>query len=247
MDPDRPDEIYCENVLWKIDFEKRTWKPVSTHWRPTDPNSPSSEGCSYGGFKPLTAKNGKQYAWASNYAKGNCLFIREGDVFKPYLLLFRSTNDHEPTPWPAFPLMGDIKQYPNGRYIWVDRNADGLLQREEITKQDNFDFHWVDKDLNLWSAAGAVYRPVRIEPDGRPVYDFAKVERLPLTGAASMYPIVVDAQVARCSRWRRASMPAWLTTRPAGSCCGAIAGRSVGPRRSASPPPSPASSGARPV
>jgi hypothetical protein len=36
----------------------------------------------------------------------------------------------------------------------------------------------VDDDLNLWNVWGLVYRPVRFAPDGRPVYDFTRPQRI---------------------------------------------------------------------
>ena len=44
IDPKQPDEIYCHNVLWKIDWKKNTCSPYSTVWRPTAPNMMWSQG-----------------------------------------------------------------------------------------------------------------------------------------------------------------------------------------------------------
>jgi len=191
MDPEHPDEVYCHNVLWKIDLDQKTWSPYLTCWRPSDPN-----GCPvpYNEFRVITAKSGRQYAWGNVHARGTVLFLRQGDVFKPLLMLFYSTNGHVLSPWPTFPLMDDIQRYPNGRYAWVDANDDQILQHGEITliKPDHYFFHWVDQDLNLWSGGGSVYRPIRIERDGRPVYDFTKPEQTGVEGRNGHGPLVVD-------------------------------------------------------
>ncbi len=41
----------------------------------------------------------------------------------------------------------------------------------------------MDDDLNLWSSRGFVYRPLRFEPSGRPVYDFTRPRRIPVSGS----------------------------------------------------------------
>jgi len=46
----------------------------------------------------------------------------------------------------------------------------------------------VDRDLNIWHGSGDVFRPLRIEPDGRPVYDFTKPERCGIPSVAAIDP-----------------------------------------------------------
>jgi hypothetical protein len=197
MDPTHADRVYCHGTEWQIDLTRGTWKPLATAWRPRDPNSPA---CSHE-LRVLTAKNGRQYAWGNLHAKGPVLYQREGNVFKPMLMYLRTTNGHSLTPWPAYPFMNDIKKYPNGSYAWQDANDDQIMQdgemvqvSEERKKYLFAPFSWVDADLNLWSGNGLVYRPLRIEKDGRPIYDFTKPESTGVAGNNGHGPLWVDPQ-----------------------------------------------------
>jgi outer membrane protein assembly factor BamB len=176
MDPKHPDELFCHSVLWKIDLDAGTHRPYSTVWRPSDENSPE---CPLH-FYPFTASNGRQYAFGNLYAKGPVLMVRDGDIYKPVQHMFLSTPEIEatrPELWPPYPLAGDPQAYPSATYVWVDANRDQVMQPEEITRQPKELFRkhwtWVDENLNLWSGDGYVWKPLRIEDDGTPVYDFA--------------------------------------------------------------------------
>jgi hypothetical protein len=178
MDAEHPDEIYCDNVFWKVDLNKKTWEPKSTVWRGKDPNSPGLYGTHMIGFQMFTAKNGRQYGWGVDEHLGTILAIREGNVMKPLLAFFWTYSVKK---FIGYPITADAKKYPDlGTYIWVDRNDDQILQAEEITpapvKQYFRGFSCVDKDLNIWHASGAVNRPLRFSPDGCPEYDFSKPE-----------------------------------------------------------------------
>ena len=209
MDPKVEDEVYCHDVIWKVNLDKGIWYAHSTMWRSADPNQPETIPYSH---YVITAKNGKQYAWTkSSVGSGPMLFRRDGDVFKPLLMCFRITKD--PAPYPA---LADKARFPEGTYVWLDANDDQLVQPQEVTKNETFTgFAWVDADLNVWSEAsgGCVLRPVKIEANGRPVYDPAKVEKTGIAGAhefgglfcdstdaGSLYTIIPDAKVS-FARW----------------------------------------------
>jgi hypothetical protein len=204
MDRERPDEIYCDNVLWSVDLQRKSWTPKSTIWRPAHPNSPGLYGTHGNGFKMFTAKNGRQYGWGTDVHLGTVLAIREGNTMKPLLAFFWT---YAQKPFIGYPITADAKQYPDGgTYIWVDRNDDQLLQADEITaanlspdgaKRYFRGFACVDADLNLWHARGAVNRPVRILENGRPVYDFSRPEITPVgpgsvDAAGALYTLSQD-------------------------------------------------------
>ncbi|HEY8665379.1 MAG TPA: FlgD immunoglobulin-like domain containing protein, partial [Tepidisphaeraceae bacterium] len=133
MDPKHPDEVYTHSVLWKIDWEKKTGRPVSTIWRALNGDSIAEVGNTLmNQFFPFTAKNGRQYAWTYQFPKGWALFMRDGDIFKPLLMMFYLEDGNPLAPWPPYALMGDIKRYPKGSYVWVDANDDQTMQHEEI-------------------------------------------------------------------------------------------------------------------
>ena len=123
-----------------------------------------------------------------------------------------------------FPVFADAKKFPEdswgNTYIWVDNNNDQTVQADELTLIGPSwyrTFHWVDKDLNIWHGGGykivtkadgtkthemvntptCIYHAVRIEPDGRPIYDFENPELLPVGGAGilSTYPDPEDDSV----------------------------------------------------
>jgi hypothetical protein len=206
MDPQHSDEAYCHNVLWRIDLDKRTWTPYSTIWRASNPNQPDGSWRHLGNPRVFTAKNGRQYGWAYEHGRGSYLLIREGDIFKP-LLGFISCVNYAPAVYPPYPLFAGDPNKWDGTFAWVDANDDQTFQLDEITKigpQHYRNFAWVDAELNIWHGHGDVYRPVKIRPDGMPVYDFAAPKKLPFRGANSYWPLMADPDgsvyVARIDR-----------------------------------------------
>jgi len=184
MDPEHPDEVYCDNVFWKIDLDRKTGYPKSTVWRGRDPNSPGLYGTHGMGFKMFTAANGRQYGWGNDEHLAAVLSVRDGDVMKPLLAFFWTYAQKK---YIGYPIAMDTGRYPDlGTFIWVDRNHDQILQEPEIASAAALPaecaklyfrgFACVDKDLNIWHASGAVNRPLRILADGTPEYDFARPE-----------------------------------------------------------------------
>ena len=176
IDPKQPDEIYCHNVLWKIDWAKNTCQPYSTIWRPTSPNMMWSPGPAGYNEHPkfVTAKNGKQYSYGMASFM-SILSQRDGELYKPFaafITLSRGYVYYGDTT--QFPLMADAKKYPNGVYFWQDLHHDQMVHEDDLTpvpeKFGNANFAFLDGDLNAW-LGGIMLRPVRVEADGRPVYD----------------------------------------------------------------------------
>jgi len=189
MDPERPDELYCHNVLWKIDLDKGTCLPQSTIWRATAPNmirEPNPSGYA-GHFRVFTAGNGKQFGWGMiDYS--NMLFLRVGDLFKPLAGTIRIA--HGPYGGGVlYPAMGDSRKYPEGAYLWQDANDDQSVQENELSVspagRGEVVFNWIDRDLNAWCDSGWIYKPARFLADGRPVYDFGRREPIPWKGGNS--------------------------------------------------------------
>ena len=186
MDPKHPDELYCHNVLWKVDLAKKTCVPWSTIWRPTAPNmiADPNPGGYAGHFRVMTAKNGKQFGWGMiDYSP--MLFIRDGDIFKPIAGSIRIAHG-EFGGGVLYPVMGDEKKYPQGAYLWQDANNDQTVQENELVKspagRGETTFNWIDADLNAWCDDGYMFKPVRSGDDGRPVYDFAQKQPIPFRG-----------------------------------------------------------------
>ncbi|MBI4025438.1 MAG: hypothetical protein HY360_10695 [Verrucomicrobia bacterium] len=196
IDPKHPDEIYCHNVLWKIDWAKNTCAPISTIWRATKPNmiaAPCPEGYA-GHFRLMTAKNGKQFGWGQTDYSGT-LYMRDGDIFKPIAGTIRVAFGAYGSGL-LYPVMKDIYEKTKaGDFLWQDANNDQMVQETELVVSPSGHgentFNWIDPDLNVWCDAGWIYKPVRFEADGRPVYDFSKSEPIPWKGsncnATSLY------------------------------------------------------------
>jgi len=182
IDPKKPDEIYCHNVLWKIDWNKNTCTPYSTIWRSTTPNMMFPQGPSGYINHPhfFTAKNGKQYCFGNANFMG-ILSMRDGDVYKPFLALISLNRGYVYYGDKVqFPLMADAKQYPNGVYFWQDKNNDQTVQADELTPmpgESTSDIGWLDENLNLWRGTRK-YTPVRME-GARPIYDLKVSQTMP--------------------------------------------------------------------
>ena len=145
MDPTRPDELYADNVIWKVDWQKNTCAPYSTIWRPTAPNMVDASGNSYGqSLRVMTAKNGKQFAWGGvDYCP--TLYMREGDIFKPIAGGMRVDygvygNNGGLYPavkesWQKLQQDKELKaKYGGGcTFLWQDSNDDQTVQQDELT------------------------------------------------------------------------------------------------------------------
>jgi hypothetical protein len=192
MDPMREDEVYCHQVVWRVDLARGTWQPHSTMWRATATNMVEAPSES---VRVLTANDGRQYAWGRhNYSQ--VLMRRDGDVFKPFVAGIIVAKGNPYIAWPPYPLFADHERWPNGVYVWQDTNDDQTIQVDEVMKNpvargESF-ARWLDANRTLYSENGMVFRPVRDGADGRPVYDFTAPERLPLSGNGGFGGIVAD-------------------------------------------------------
>lgn len=192
IDPRRPNEVYCHNVIWRVNWKKLSWKPYSTLWRSTAPNMIHAPGVGgYAGhLRVITARNGRQFAWGM-WRYSNVLLMREGDLFKPIASGINVAKGNPFVGWPPYEIFSDNERYPNGAYLWQDTNDDQTIQEEEIMRPDYVRraekvINWVDEDLNLWFDSGHILRPVEFEGD-RPIYDFSKAEPIPFQGRHSNY------------------------------------------------------------
>ncbi len=134
-----------------------------------------------GHFRVMTARNGKQFGWGMiDYS--NMLFIRDGNVFKPFAGTIRIAFG----PFGGGVLYPVMKGMKEGAYLWQDANNDQTVQANELTTsptgRGETAFNWIDADLNAWSDHGFMFRPVRFEADGRPVYDFGQRVEVPFKG-----------------------------------------------------------------
>lgn len=185
IDPDRPEEILAHHVLWEIDWRNCTTRPKATIWRATAPNMMMAPGpYAYQNTPRLvTADNGVQYMWG-NTVPVSVLMRREGDLFKPVAALLDNNGST------GIELLDkDDKTYPRDRrlqphYLWQDANDDQVVQADELTllprEYGRARFALVNKDLSVRLSSGKLWRPVRIEANGRPVYDPARAESVPV-------------------------------------------------------------------
>ncbi len=138
MDPEHPTEIFCDSVIWKVDLDNKTWYPYSTFWRASE----NPDGFGYiathmGGFRAFTAKNGRQFGWATCGRPGDnpqptVLFMRVGDIFNPILAIHAA---------PSSPLIAARAPTPFGpAFLWQDNNGDMIMQANELSPP--FSNHW---------------------------------------------------------------------------------------------------------
>ncbi|MFW5857214.1 MAG: hypothetical protein ACOCX4_04985 [Planctomycetota bacterium] len=198
VDPARPDEIYAHNVLWKIDWDKYTVRPLTTIWRQTEPNMaphPNVDGHT-GVFRMMTAKNGRQFATAGTpHGRQVMIYLRDGDLFRPMAGIIN--------PWARkMPALDEMKatlekqwddeglrshQRPRNLF-WQDGNGDGYVSADEVTVRDSVGspMH-LDADLTLWLSCGRKVAPRTVTDKGRPLYDLADAEETPLMGKMGSY------------------------------------------------------------
>jgi hypothetical protein len=181
MDPNDPTRVYCQNVEWEIDLDKKTSKPVAIMFE-AKPDTPY--------FWPhmvnnivFTAKNGKQYmhsgaSHGGNPVRGDYLWIRRGDHFEACAGVINPSsyfswrqgakdwNEMQKVPW----------------LFWEDINGDGVIQKDETreTKMKSQGAHsTIDADLNFYATSmyTVLYwqrlSPKTIREDGVPIYDDA--------------------------------------------------------------------------
>ncbi len=149
VDPRHPDELYCHNVLWKVDLDTGSCVPYSTIWRATEPNmirAPTPDG--YGGhFRVITARDGKQFGWGMvDYS--HMLYIRDGDLFKPFAGTIRVAFGQYGSGI-LYPVMKEIYERTKAdAFLWQDQNDDQTVQTEELTVspagRGEVVFNWID-------------------------------------------------------------------------------------------------------
>jgi hypothetical protein len=182
MDPADPTRVYCQNVEWKVDLDKGTWKPAAVMFE-ARPDTPY--------FWPhivnnmvFTAANGKQYMNAGGahdgLVRGQFLWVRRGDHFEAVAGAI--------SPWAGLTWRKAPKDWQeaakNPWLWWEDRNGDGIIQQSEtrVTKIKALNYHCVvDADLNFYATGmyGDLYwqriSPREVLPNGVPLYDDASL------------------------------------------------------------------------
>jgi hypothetical protein len=225
IDPAVPNELYCHNVLWRVDWEKNSVTPISTIWRKTAPDMVSEPAASSfpQGFKMLTATNGKQYGFGGG-PNSSILYRRDGNLFKPFmaaLIVQRGRGKDFMGGLP--PELDDPKTIPDGRYLWQDANDDQRIQFSELHQQDatlfwHLFFRALGQDLTLWSSRFTL-KPVKLLANGQPVYDPEKLEKHFLAGTPYDNPMtdlwldpdggVYTNSPGQLSRWSKDGKLEW--------------------------------------
>jgi hypothetical protein len=186
VNPAVPDEIVCHNVLWRVDWEKKTTTPLGTIWRKTAPDmmEEAEPDAYHGQFRSITADNGRQYATGGGRLK-TIVFRRDGNVFKPFLATFNVSRGWSLWRGLGIPDLDDPAQTPDGSYLWQDANDDQRVQMSEVhrfkDKNLRLNPRSLAPDLTLW-AGGHLLKPVKVLDNGQPVYDPEKLEKNFLAG-----------------------------------------------------------------
>lgn len=183
MDPRHPDELYCHNVIWKVDWSKNTCAPYTTIWRPTSPNQIGNVNPNgyNGALRVFTMKDGSQIA----YGNGSFQVIvskREGDLFLPFIASIRLYRHGTYSVGTQYPYFEDEKKWPDGQYYWRDKNNNQAVDEGEVTTDDKeWNAYWKDFQPNLARPEDADGRTVtydgkanllRVGPDGKPLWTY---------------------------------------------------------------------------
>ena len=179
MDPADPTRVYCQNVEWEVDLDKRTSRPAAVMIE-AKPDTPY--------FWPhmvnnivFTARNGRQYMHAAvggPGVRGHFLWIRRADQFAAAAGIIN--------PWAGLSWRDGAKDWQEAGKMpwlfWEDRNGDGVIQKEETREtrmRANGAHSTVDADLNFYGSSmyNVLYwqriSPKTIQENGVPLYDDA--------------------------------------------------------------------------
>jgi len=190
IDPARPDEIYCHNVLWHIDWDKKTTTPITTVWRKTAPDM-MDEPLPHAypqGFRIFTTGNKHQYGWGMAGKDRKSVFYRsDGDFFKPFLSIFQIPPPNSKKSGNSGLDLEAQGQLEPGTYLWQDQNNDQRVQMSELQKISlppyaRMDIRDIGPDFSIWVSNGLLLKPVKVLENGQPVYDPEKIEKTFLTG-----------------------------------------------------------------
>ena len=140
VDPETPEQVFAENVRYRMDYERGTWQPEWTILRDRE-----EEGVK---LPQVSAHNGGRFV----VFKGRKFLAvpAQGAAFAIYELV-----DEAFVPRLVYNL--DRKTRKGG--WWIDANNDGHVQTEEKIQRDGppFGRGWsvaIDKNLNLYTWAG---------------------------------------------------------------------------------------------
>jgi hypothetical protein len=218
INPAVPDEIYCHNVLWRVDWEKRTTTPISTIWRKSaaDMVAEPLPDAYPQGFRSLTTATGQQFGIGLGAGdRSSVLYRREGNLFKPFMASFQLNRGKGASAY-GVPELDDPKSMPDGAYLWQDANDDQRLQLAELHRYTERNFRLAFKalapDLTIWADGGRLLKPVRRLANGQPVYDPANLEKSFLAGtpqANGYLWLDADGSVYTHSSNQRPSLAKW--------------------------------------
>jgi len=232
-----PTLINVSNAEFQVDYATGKWKCLSTLYRPCLTGlSPNSGLAAWNALQQsyiFRQHDGKEYAIATAYnSRYGVIFRRDGARLKPITSIgnglglplvmqagdalgnfhFDPVDFLTPEQYKAYydPVKRKAKAFWEVWHDWVDKNGDGLMQKDEYSVEPlSFGelgltrVQYVDEDMTLWlysTKKGII--PLRVEswtPDGIPIYPkmkdwkplFAKVT------SAGDEPLLVDLKKKR--------------------------------------------------
>ncbi len=209
LDPKDPTIAFANNTVFKLDYTKKSYEPISTLWRRTSHDEYWNCEIELGSPFKMFRRNGKTFI-----AVGSRDAMTIGELTSDYRYIPRvaiggifSRSDNERTlagrekellwrmslPPPVFKGKGGFN------YIWTDLNGDGKAQPDEMqfhkigADLGMLDSHWgmgdIDKDFTLYVTGREIGEtrlygfPVIGWTEFGPKYSFEKLEKLaPYTG-----------------------------------------------------------------
>ena len=193
LSDDQPDLGLNRGTLYKIDYANCTYTPVEVVGGKPDPVegriAPFDIGegnLGFGNanhfFSDVSGKNVEYYVIGADYSR---VLIRRNARWVCVAAMGAGSRDLDPNtlaPGKGFP----PKPNNNSSWVWSDLNGDSFAQPDEVQWRDFGKANVLAgawgyrcfKDL-AWYHSGYAFKPARFSEDGAPIYDIAKVEKLP--------------------------------------------------------------------
>ncbi len=216
IDPARPNELYAHHVLWGIDWETYSVRPLTTIWRDIEPNMMAAPGPDAYQNHPrmVTTPGGQQYMWGAARKTLTILLRRESDLFKPFAAVMR-VGDRDGRYYHATGIASvdaDRERFPTGFYFWQDANDDQTVQADECVRMskelERGSVLWLGKDLSVRLASGHVLTPLETKANGQPVYDMTQAEKS-FFGSPSYLAAEEDGKVYTYTAKKGPSLVGW--------------------------------------
>ena len=206
LDPEEPTIGLSSTTLFKLDFDRKTSRPLATLWRRFDRNQYLSPEVQFGSLPGFVRHDGRLYlglycrsAFVVGEITKEGVFVARaavGGIFNRGDVERALPDDKLEWPMTVAPefFHRKVAPPPGSNYIWCDRNGDGLMSEDEVEFRPADDFmgvmegYWgggrLAEDFTIYKPSTHGVRRMfgfKVKewlPNGAPVYSFDQVEAL---------------------------------------------------------------------